>query len=137
MCKYCDLSETKIEKLDDDEEESPCEWVSEESGPGVCDEPAAYVVSDWFVYDHLCAAHKLEVEPEMAEGLGEFIEAVGFQSQYEIKAIDDDETCDYMDFDQPGWQRCGKKAGYANYLLDTALLCPEHAAEAQSDAEKT
>lgn len=135
MCKYCDLSETKIENLDDDEE-SDCEWISEEFGPGVCNEPAAYVVSDWFVDDHLYAAHKIEVEQEMAEGLGEFIEAAGFQSQFEIKAIDDEEICDYMDFGKPGWQRCGEKARYAKYILDTALLCREHAAEAQGDSNK-
>ncbi len=135
MCQYCNKSETRVEKLDDDEVDQ-CEWYSEDLGPGTCTEPAAYAVSDWFVDDHLCEAHKLVVEKDMEEGLGEFLESAGFQSQYEIKTIDEDENCDYLDPTKPGWQVCGKKARYAKYMLDTSLLCPAHAAEAQSEADK-
>lgn len=134
MCEYCDKTETKVEKLGDDDL-FPCEWISEESGPGACGEQAVYSVSDWFVDDHLCNAHKVAVEKEMEEGLGEFLETVGFHSQYEIKAIQQDETSDYTDSTGPDWKPCDKKASFAKYILDTSLLCEEHATEAQSSAE--
>ena len=35
-----------------------------------------------------------------------------------------------MDPSAMDWKRCGKKASYANYILDTSLYCAEHAAEA-------
>ena len=35
-----------------------------------------------------------------------------------------------MDPSAMDWKRCGKKASYAKYILDTSLYCAEHAAEA-------
>ena len=133
MCEYCDKTETKVEKLGDDDL-FPCEWIAEELGPGACGEQAIYAVSDWFIDDHLCNAHKVAVEEDMEEGLGEFLETAGFHAQYEIKAIQQAETCDYIDPTAPDWKRSGKKAGFAKYILDTSLLCSEHAAEAQTGA---
>ena len=136
MCEYCSKSETTVEKLDSDEQ-FPCEWISEESGPGACAEQAAYSVSDWFVEEHLCETHKLATEKEMDEGLSEFMESVGFSSQFEIRPINQDETCDCIVPVTTDWKPCGKKATYAKYILDTSLLCAEHAAAAERDAEKT
>ena len=47
MCEFCAKTEVTVEKLAD-EEESSCEWISEESGPGACDEPAVFAVSEWY-----------------------------------------------------------------------------------------
>ena len=136
MCEYCSQSEITVEKLDSDEQ-FPCEWISEKSGPGACAEQAVYSVSDWFVGEHLCETHKRATEKEMDEGLGEFMESVGFNSQFEIRPINQDETCDCIVPSGTDWKACGKKAPYAKYILDTSLLCAKHAAAAQRDAEKT
>jgi len=72
MCEYCDKSEVIVEKLDSDEQ-FPCEWISEEEGPGTCDQQAAYAVSEWYVEDHLCDVHKENTEKEMEEGLADFL----------------------------------------------------------------
>ena len=136
MCEYCSKTETTVEKLATDEI-FPCEWISEEFGPGACAEQAVYAVSDWFVEDHLCEAHKLATEKEMEEGLGDFLDSVGFRSEFEIKPIEQEESCDYIAPTATDWKPCGKKAGYAKYILDTSLFCAEHAAEANRDSEKT
>jgi hypothetical protein len=135
MCEYCSKTETTVERLATDEI-FPCEWISEESGPGACAEQAVYSVSDWCVEDHLCEAHKLATEKEMAEGLGDFLDSVGFRSQFEMKPIEQKETCDYFDPASADWEPCGNKATYAKYILDTSLLCAEHLAQANRDAEK-
>ena len=135
MCEYCSKSEITVEKLDSDEEAS-CEWFSEEAGAGACGEPAVYAVSDWFVDDHLCAAHKIATEKEMDEGLGDFMESAGFDSQFEIRPIEAEETCDYFAPTSTDWTACGKKASYAKYILDTSLLCAEHTAEAEREAQE-
>ena len=110
--------------------------ISEEFGPGACEGQAAYSVSDWFVEDHLCETHKRTTEEEMAEGLGDFMESVGFNSKFEIRPIEQEETCDYIVPTAKDWKPCGKKATYAKYILDTSLLCAEHAAEAEHDAKE-
>jgi hypothetical protein len=135
MCEYCNKTETTVERLATDEI-FPCEWISEESGPGACAEQAVYSVSDWYVEDHLCEAHKLVTEKEMKEGLGDFLDSAGFSSEFEVKPIQQEETCDYFDPTSADWEPCGKKATYAKYILDTSLLCAEHA-EAKRDTEKT
>jgi len=130
MCEYCSKSETTVEKLPSDEQ-FPCEWISEEFGPGACAELATYSVSDWFVEDHLCETHKRATEKEMQEeGLGDFLESAGFRAEFEIRPIQQEEDCDYMDPTAMDWKLCGKKASYAKYILDTSLYCAEHAAEA-------
>jgi hypothetical protein len=136
MCEYCSKSEITVERLAADEI-FPCEWISEESGPGACAERATYSVSDWCVEDHLCEAHKLETEKQMEEGLGDFLDRAGFSSQFEMKRIEQNETCDYFDPTSTDWEPCGKKATYAKYMLDTSLLCAEHAAATKGDTEKT
>lgn len=130
MCEFCDKSETTFEKLDGDED-YPCEWFTEESGPGVCSERAVYAVSVWFVDDHLCEGHKLETENQMDEGLDDFLDSVGFSSEFEIKSIQAQETCDYVAPDATDWKPCGKKAAFAKYILDTSLLCAAHAEESK------
>ncbi len=137
MCEYCNKTDVIIEKLDSDEQ-FPCEWISEEEGPGACDQQAAYAVSEWYVEDHLCDAHKENTEKEMEEeGLGEFLESAGFRSQFEIRPIEQDETCDYFAPDSPDWEPCGEKATFAKYILDSSLVCAEHAAEINQKSEKT
>ncbi len=136
MCEYCSKSEITIEKLDSDEQVR-CEWISEELGPGACEEEAVYSVSDWFVEDHLCETHKRATEKEMGEGLADFMESAGFSSEFEIRPIQQEETCDYIVPTANDWKPCGKKATYAKYILDTSLLCAEHATEAEQDAKKT
>jgi hypothetical protein len=135
MCEYCSKTETTLERLAPDEV-VPCEWISEELGPGACAEQAVFAVSDWFVEDHLCEAHKLATEKEMNEGLGEFLDSVGFGSEFEFKAIEQEESCDYIDPTAGDWHTCGKKASHAKYILDTSLFCAKHAAEASGDIEK-
>jgi hypothetical protein len=135
MCEYCSKSEITVERLAADEI-FPCEWISEDSGPGACAEHATYSVSDWYVEDHLCEAHKLATEKQMEEGLGDFLDSVGFSSQFETKRIEQKETCDYFDPTSTDWEPCGKKANYAKYILDTSLLCAEHLEHAKRDAEK-
>ena len=129
MCEYCSETETTVERFES--EEQPCEWISEEEGPGACAELATHSVTDWFVEDHLCEAHKLQTEKEMQEeGLGDFLESAGFRAEFEIKSIKAEETCDYIDHAAADWELCGRKASYAKYILDTSLYCAEHAAEA-------
>jgi hypothetical protein len=82
MCEYCKKTEVTIETLDTDDQ-YPCEWITEEAGPGACAELALYSVSEWYVEDHLCDAHKLATEKEMEEGLGDFLDSVEFRSQFE------------------------------------------------------
>jgi hypothetical protein len=135
MCEFCKQSEVTVEKLDPDEQHS-CEWISEELGPGACAEQAAFAVSDWFVEDHLCEDHKLATEQQMEEGLGDFLDSMGFNAEFEIKPIGQEETCDYIDPTATDWKPCGQKARYAKYILDTSLLCPAHAAEAKAEIDK-
>jgi hypothetical protein len=130
MCEFCEKSETTLEKLDDDED-YPCEWFTEESGPGACSERAVYAVSVWFVDEHLCEAHQRETEKLMDEGLGDFMDSVGFSSDFEIKPIKSEETCDYVAPDATDWKPCEKKATFAKYILDTSLLCAAHAEESK------
>jgi hypothetical protein len=134
MCEFCGKTEVTIEKLESDEQ-YPCEWISEEFGPGACAELAVYSVSEWYVEDHLCDAHRLTTEKEMEEGLGEFLDSAGFRSQFEMRPIQQEETCDYFAPNSADWEPCGKKATHAKYILDTSLLCPEHAAEAGHETE--
>lgn len=136
MCEHCDKNEVSVERLDADEQ-YPCEWISEETGPGACAELAVYTVSDWYVEDHLCDAHRLVTEKEMAEGLSEFLDSVGFRSQFEIRPIKQEETCDYFAPDSADWKPCGKKAAFAKYILDTSLVCAEHAAARQQESTET
>jgi hypothetical protein len=130
MCEFCEKSETTFEKLDS-EEGHTCEWFTEESGPGACSKRAVYAVSIWFVDDHLCEAHKRAVEKQMDEGLGDFLDSVGFSSEFEIKPIESQETCDYVAPESTDWKLCGRKAAFAKYILDTSLLCAEHAEESR------
>ena len=135
MCEYCKKTEVTIETLDTGDQ-YPCEWITEEAGPGVCAELALYSVSEWYVEDHLCDAHKLATEKEMEEGLGDFLDSVEFRSQFEMKPIAEKETCDYMDPTATDWKVCGRKATHAKYILDNSLFCAEHAAEAGGGTEK-
>lgn len=127
MCEYCNKTEATVAKLDSDAE-SQCEWFSEEA-PGCCDKPAVFSVSEWYVEDHLCEVHKKGTEKELEEGLGDFLDRVGFGSQYEMRPIEQEETCDYI---SPAaienWQPCGKRATHAKYILENWVLCTEHAA---------
>src|SRR4029077_14614695 len=61
VCEYCNKTDVVVEKLDSDEQ-FPCEWISEEEGPGACDQQAVYAVSEWYVEDHLCDLHKENTE---------------------------------------------------------------------------
>jgi hypothetical protein len=135
MCEFCNETQVTIEKLNSDEQ-SPCEWISEEFGPGACDELALYSVSEWYVEDHLCDDHTLATEKEMEEGFGELLDRAGFRSQFEIRPIQQEETCDYFAPDSADWEPCGKKATFAKYILDTSLVCAEHAAEMNQESEK-
>jgi hypothetical protein len=135
MCEFCKQTQVTIEKLNSDEQ-FPCEWISEEFGPGACAELAAYSVSQWYVEDHLCDAHMLATEKEMEEGFGEFLDSAGFRSQFEIRPIQQEETCEYFAPDSVDWEPCGKKATFAKYILDTSLVCAEHAAEMNQESEK-
>jgi hypothetical protein len=136
MCEHCDQNEMSVERLDADEQ-NPCEWISEEAGPGACVELALYSVSCWYVEDHLCDAHRLDTEKEMAEGLGDFLDGFGFRSQFEIRPIEQEETCDFFAPDSADWKPCGKKATFAKYTLDTSLVCAEHAAAMQQESKET
>ena len=53
VCEYCNKTDVVVEKLDSDEQ-FPCEWISEEEGPGACDQQAVYAVSEWYV-EIICA----------------------------------------------------------------------------------
>ncbi len=129
MCEYCNKTKVTVAKLDSDEE-SPCEWFSEEEGPGCCDKPAVFSVSEWYVEDHLCNTHMEETEKDLQEGLADFLEHAGFGSQYEMRLIEQGETCDYISpAAMNSWQPCGKKASHAKYILENWLLCAEHTAE--------
>jgi hypothetical protein len=136
MCEFCAKTEVTVEKLAD-AEESPCEWISEELGPDACAEPAVYSVSEWYVEEHLCDVHKLVTEKEMEEDLGDFLDSAGFRSQFEIRPIEQEETCEYFAPDSTDWEPCGKKATHAKYILDTTLVCAEHAAEMKSASESS
>jgi hypothetical protein len=137
MCEFCSKSEVTVEKLTDDEQ-LPCEWFSEESAPGACDELAVYAVSTWFVDDHLCDAHRLATEKEMAEeGLAEVLENAGFRSEFEIRPIQEQETCDYILPTATDWKPCGEKAKFAKFILDTTLACPEHATQMSEESEES
>lgn len=135
MCEYCNKTEITVAKLDSDAE-SQCEWFSEEEGPGCCDKPAVYSVSEWYVEDHLCDVHKEGTEKELEEGLADFLDRVGFGSQYEMRPIEQEETCDYI---SPAainnWQPCGKRASHAKFTLENWVLCAEHAAAMGCDIQ--
>jgi len=128
MCEYCSETKATVTKLDGDEE-TECEWISEELGPGACDKPAVYFVSEWYVEEHLCAMHKSETENEMKEGVADFLEAVGFSSELEMRPIQAEETCDSIVPAGTGWKPCDKKAVFAKYVLNNSALCAEHVAE--------
>jgi hypothetical protein len=94
-------------------------------------------VSVWFVEDHLCEAHKIATEKQMEDGLGEFLDSVGFRSEFEIKPIEQEETCDYFAPDSVDWKPCGKKATFAKYMLDTSLVCAEHAEAMKQESKES
>jgi hypothetical protein len=105
---------------------------------GACEEPAVYAVNTWFVDDHLCEAHRLATEKQMAEeGLGEFLENAGFCSEFEIRPIQEPETCDYILPTATDWKPCGEKAKFAKCILDTTLACAEHAADMQRETDES
>jgi hypothetical protein len=135
VCEYCNKTDVTVNKLDSDEE-SPCEWFTEEERPGSCDKIAVYSVSEWYVEDHLCDAHKKETEKELEEGLADFLDSVGFGSQFEIRPIRQDETCDYIAPSATDWKPCGKKATHAKYTLENWSVCAEHAAEMGSETHE-
>jgi hypothetical protein len=136
MCEYCNKTQITVAKLVPDEE-SECEWVSEEEGPGSCDKPAVYSVSEWYVEDHLCDVHKEATEKELEEGLADFLDSAGFGSQYEMRPIKQEETCDYISpAAVDNWQPCGKRATYAKYILETWILCAEHTTEMGYEAKE-
>jgi hypothetical protein len=136
MCEFCAKTDVTVEKLAEDEE-SACEWISEELGPGACDETAVYAVSEWYVEEHLCDLHSLVTEKEMAEGLGDLLDSVGFRSQFELRPIEQAETCEYFAPDSTDWEPCGKKATHAKYILDTSIVCAEHAADMQRESDES
>jgi hypothetical protein len=72
-----------------------------------------------------------------SEGLGEFLDSAGFSSQFEIRPIEQEETCDYFAPDSADWKPCGEKATFAKYVLDTSLLCAEHAAAMTEETGET
>lgn len=136
MCEYCNKTEVAVVKLDSDEE-SQCEWFSEDEAPGSCDKPAVYSVSEWYVEDHLCQVHKEGTEKELEEGLADFLDRVGFGSQYEMRPIKQEEKCDYISpATTQNWQPCGKRARYAKDVLETSVLCTEHVAERGYDIQE-
>jgi hypothetical protein len=135
VCEYCNKTDVVVEKLDSDEQ-FPCEWISEEEGPGACDQQAVYAVSEWYVEDHLCDLHKENTEKEMEEGLADFMADVGFGSQFEIRPIKQEETCQYIAPSATDWKPCGGKARHAKYVLEKWLVCPEHATEMGHESEK-
>ncbi|MBI2360774.1 MAG: hypothetical protein HYV04_18035 [Deltaproteobacteria bacterium] len=136
MCEYCNKTEVTVAKLDSDEE-SECEWFSEQEAPGSCDQPAVFSVSEWYVEDHLCEVHKERTEQELEEGLADFLDRAGFGSQYEMRPIGQEETCDHI---SPAaienWQPCGKRASHAKYILENWMLCAEHVAEMGYDIQE-
>ncbi len=136
MCEYCDKTEITVAKLDCDEE-SQCEWLSEEEAPGSCDRPAVYSVSEWYVEDHLCEVHKETTEKELEEGLADFLDRAGFGSLYEMRRIEQEETCDYI-FPAAidNWQPCGERATHAKYTLENSALCTKHAAAMGYDIQE-
>lgn len=108
MCEFCKQTQVTIEKLSSGEQ-FPIEWISDEFGAGACAELTLYSVSEWYVEDHLCDAHTLTTEKEMEEGLGKFLDSAGFRSQFEIRPIKQEETCDYFAPDSADWEPCGGK----------------------------
>jgi hypothetical protein len=135
MCEYCNKTEVTVAKLDFNEE-SPCEWISEEKDPGSCDKSAVFAVSEWYVEDHLCDVHKDATERELEEGLADFLDSAGFASQCEMRPIEQEESCDCVfPAGIDNWQTCGKRASFAKYILENWVLCAEHAAEMQHDAQ--
>jgi hypothetical protein len=135
MCEFCGKTEVTIQKLDG-EEQYRCEWISEEEDLGTCDQQAAYAVSEWYVEDHLCDGHKENTEKEMEEGLADFLAAVGFGSQFEIRPIKQEETCQYIAPSATDRKPCGKKASHAKYVLEKWLVCQEHATEMGHESER-
>jgi hypothetical protein len=136
MCEYCNKTDVTLAQIDS-EEEPPCEWFSEEEGPGSCDKPAVFKLSEWYVEDHLCETHKKETEEEMEEGLGDVLNSAGFGAQYEMRAIEQEETCDYISpADSGNWKPCGKKASHAKYILENWALCADHAVEMSRSTQK-
>ena len=136
VCEHCNKTEVTVAKLDSDEE-SQCEWFSEEEAPGSCHNPALYSVSEWYVEDHLCEVHKEVTEKELEQGLADLLDSVGFGSQYEMRPIAQEETCDYISPDAiNNWQPCGKRASHAKYILETWVLCAEHVAEMGYDMQE-
>ncbi|MBI4526664.1 MAG: hypothetical protein HY695_22930 [Deltaproteobacteria bacterium] len=133
MCEYCNQTSVTVERMDPDEE-SVCEWISDD-GLESCDRPAVYSVLEWYVEDHLCDTHLEQVKRHLDEGLAEFLESVGFGSQYELHSIHQEESCDYISpASAQSWQPCGKRAGHAKYTLENLCLCAEHFAEMGYDS---
>lgn len=128
MCEYCSETTVTVERVDPDEE-SVCEWTSEE-GFESCVKPAVYSVCEWFVEDHLCDLHAEQEKKDLEEGLADFLDRVGFGSQYEFRSIDQEETCDHISpLSAQTWQPCGKRASHAKYVLEKWILCAAHAAD--------
>ena len=73
----------------------------------------------------------------MEEGLGEFLDSAGFRSQFEIRPIEQEETCDYF---APDSARLGtlREKGHVRKIYTRHHACmPDHAAEMNQKSEKT
>jgi hypothetical protein len=137
MCQLCEERSIEVEELENEDEEVQCEWMSEEEGPGSCERSAAYAVSEWYVEDHLCQAHAEEFARDLEEGLSDLLEATGLGSEQELRPIGPGELCEHTPPLPSGeWKPCRRAAAYAKYVLTTWLVCPEHAAAMQAEAER-
>jgi hypothetical protein len=68
--------------------------------------------------------------------LRRILDSAGFRSQFEIRPIKQEETCQYIAPSAADWKPCGKKASHAKYVLEKWLVCPEHATEMGHESEK-
>ena len=93
-------------------------------------------VSEWYVEDHLCECSAGSQQREMEEGLGEFLTTSVFAPKFEIRPIEQEETCDVAGLSRLD-QSSGKRPRFRKYILDTSLVCTDHAAEMNQKSEKT
>lgn len=136
MCELCGKDAVEVhsvEDLQDDlDEESRCEWMDEQADVEEgsfdalsCPEDAEFLVIEEYVEEHLCEMHAARDKGEMENGMGDFLDSLGFDpgTQIPIRGV---ASCEYFNPLSPG-ENCTRRAHYAKFVRVETLLCGKHA----------
>ncbi|UCF36895.1 MAG: hypothetical protein JSU96_19145 [Acidobacteriota bacterium] len=131
MCEQCTkVHETCVEPYQPEEDDC-CDYFPddmEDDPDGLvffCPEEPRYVVTETYVEDHLCDRHAGQEAEEMADAEA-FLEYVGLGTGKVVPIEAKGDTCEFIDFLNPGAPPCEEPASYASIVTQEFLVCGEH-----------